>query len=125
MSERINVIFSSTNKNFLYNCEIPISMLPRIGERIRLSIPGHSDIRCYVEDMEWQYAELEKESISRSLHGSRCCRKTEKSVKVHECESVEVKKFKNEMPLDKHLTLSHCRAAAKASWRSSAATFPQ
>ena len=60
MSERINVIFSSTNKNFLYNCEIPISMLPRIGERIRLSIPGHSDIRCYVEDMEWQYAELEK-----------------------------------------------------------------
>jgi hypothetical protein len=60
MSERINVIFSSTNKNFLYNCEIPISMLPRIGERIRLSIPGYSDIRCYVEDMEWQYAELEK-----------------------------------------------------------------
>jgi hypothetical protein len=60
MSERIHVIFSSTNKNFLYNCEIPISMLPRIGERIRLSIPGHSDIRCYVEDMEWQYAELEK-----------------------------------------------------------------
>ena len=60
MSGRINVIFSSTNKNFLYNCEIPISMLPRIGERIRLSIPGHSDIRCYVEDMEWQYAELEK-----------------------------------------------------------------
>jgi hypothetical protein len=60
MSERINVIFSSTNKNFLYNCEIPISMLPRNGERIRLSIPGHSDIRCYVEDMEWQYAELEK-----------------------------------------------------------------
>ncbi len=60
MSERINVIFSSTNRNFLYNCEIPISMLPRNGERIRLSIPGHSDIRCYVEDMEWQYAELER-----------------------------------------------------------------
>jgi len=60
MSDRISVVFSSTNKNFLYNCEIPISMLPRTGERIRLSIPGHSDIRCYVEDMEWQYAELEK-----------------------------------------------------------------
>ncbi len=60
MSERINVIFSSTNRNFLYNCEIPISMLPRNGERIRLSIPGHSDIRCYVEDMEWQYVELER-----------------------------------------------------------------
>ena len=60
MSERISVVFSSTNKNFLYNCEIPVSMLPRNGDRIRLSIPGHSDIRCYVEDMEWQYAELEK-----------------------------------------------------------------
>ena len=60
MSDRVNVIFSGTNKNFLYNCEIPTSVLPRNGDRICLSIPGHSNIRCYVEDMEWQYAELSK-----------------------------------------------------------------
>jgi hypothetical protein len=28
MSDRVNVIFSGTNKNFLYNCEIPPSVLP-------------------------------------------------------------------------------------------------
>jgi len=36
----------------------PHFVLPRNGDRICLSIPGNRNIRCYVEDMEWQYAEL-------------------------------------------------------------------
>ena len=57
--EKVKVVFSSINKNFLYDCEVPTEILPKTGDFLRMSVPGHWDLHCYIESLEWQYAEVE------------------------------------------------------------------
>ena len=57
--ETVKVVFSCINKNFLYDCNVPRSLLPKAGDFLRLSVPGHRDLHCYIETIEWQYAEIE------------------------------------------------------------------
>jgi len=57
--EEVKVVFSGINKNFLYDCEVPTEILPKTGDFIRMSVPGQRDLHCYIESLEWQYAEIE------------------------------------------------------------------
>jgi len=57
--EKVKVVFSSINKNFLYDCEVPTAILPKTGDYLRMSVPGQRDLHCYIESLEWQYAEVE------------------------------------------------------------------
>jgi len=57
--EKVKVVFSGINKNFLYDCEVPTEILPKTGDFIRMSVPGQRDLHCYIESLEWQYAEIE------------------------------------------------------------------
>ncbi len=57
--EKVRVVFSSINKNFLYDCEVPTAILPKTGDFLRMSVPGQRDLHCYIESLEWQYAEVE------------------------------------------------------------------
>jgi hypothetical protein len=59
--EKVKVVFSCINKNFLYDCEVPTVILPKTGDFLRMSVPGHRDLHCYIESLEWQYAEIEGE----------------------------------------------------------------
>ena|GEM_PF-767064 len=57
--EKVKVVFSCINKNFLYDCEVPTVILPKTGDFLRMSVPGQRDLHCYIESLEWQYAEVE------------------------------------------------------------------
>ena len=57
--EKVKVVFSGINKNFLYDCEVPTEILPKTGDFLRMSVPGQRDLHCYIESLEWQYAEVE------------------------------------------------------------------
>ncbi len=57
--EKIKVVFSCINKNFLYDCDVPTDILPKTGDFLRMSVPGQRDLHGYIESLEWQYAEVE------------------------------------------------------------------